>query len=727
MSHFSKRYFLIFFIQAVFRHKRKGLAMNRYRLLPLVIFILCSSPIISEEKNQVIQLPDIVITATKEKTEKAKSTHSVSGIAEEEIQSVSASHPAELLNRRSGVHINNLGGESHMTAIRGPITTTGMYLFLENNLPTRPSGFFNHNALYEINVPQAAMVEITKGPGSALYGSDSIGGIINIFTKPAGDKRTLSLHPEIGSFKWNRILLSATDRLDFLDTGLRLDLNITDTGGYRENSDFSRVSSTLQFDQFLSNSLQSSTVLAYTTVDQSGISTLKINDYTNNPSKNLYSGKIGYRDLSALRVSTAFELETDYLQKFSFMPFYRDNNLTMMPSWMITYDPNIRTTTFQSYGFQSKIRTKSSDSKNEFTIGLDLDYSPATYTEDQITVTKNGDIYTSHTATGTNLYDFTVKQMVLSPYTQYAWQASDTFQVVSGLRFDYYNINYATPLDSLSTNNFKKYYRPNSQTIKHRHLSPKTGFTYRYRPEINFFGNYGHSFRVPSISRLFRSGSTQNTDDLKPVKADNFELGMRGKTDGFSYEIAAYYMTKSDDIVTYIDGSDRKITNAGKTAHRGIEIEFQKLFGNEIKFRVATGLSQHTYEKFSYVYFSRTQFKNVEVYFDRNKVAFSPDYTAHIGMDYNPSWLSGLTASFGLNGIGPYFTDETNTNRYKGHYLLNIRLNYKISNQFKFYARIMNVLDQRYSVYTSNQVGDTDIAYRPGTPRHYFAGLKVDI
>jgi len=700
--------------------------MNRYCLLPLFIFILWSSPLISEEKNQVINLPDIVITATKERKQKTKSTHSVSGISEEEIQAVSASHPAELLNRRSGIHINNLGGESHMTAIRGPITTTGMYLFLENNLPTRPSGFFNHNALYEINVPQAAMVEITKGPGSSLYGSDSIGGIVNVFTKPAGDKRTISVQPELGSYSWKRLLLSANDRLNFLDTGLRFDLNVTNTGGYRENSDFSRMSSTLRFDQFLSDSLQATTLIAYTTVDQSGISSLEINDYTNNPSKNLYSGEIGYRNLSALRISTEFDYEMNNLQKFSFMPFYRNNTLAMMPSWMITYDPNIRTTMFQSYGFQSKMRVQSSNSKNELTVGVDLDYSPAHYTEDQITVDKNGDIYTSYSMTGTTLYDFTGKQTIVSPYMQYSWQVTNAFQVVSGLRYDYYNINYATPLDSLDIYNFKKYYRPDSQTITHQHLSPKTGFTYIYRPDLNFFGNYGHSFRVPSISRLFRSGSTQNTDSLKPVKADNLELGMRGTSDDFSYEISTYYMIKSDDIVTYIDDSDSKITNAGKTIHRGVEIEFQKLFGNEIKFSVATSFNQHTYDKFSYVYFSKTAFKNVEVDFKGNKVALAPDYTVHIGMDYSPSWLSGFTTSLDLNGIGPYYTDETNTNRYQGHYLLNLRLNYKASDQLNYYARIMNVLDQHYSVYTSNQVGDEDIAYRPGTPRHYYVGLKLD-
>jgi outer membrane cobalamin receptor len=69
-----------------------------------------------------------------------------------------------------------------MTAIRQPITTGGVYLFLEDGLPTRPTGFFNHNGLYEIDIPNSGRVEVTKGPGSALYGSDAIGGIFKMFT-----------------------------------------------------------------------------------------------------------------------------------------------------------------------------------------------------------------------------------------------------------------------------------------------------------------------------------------------------------------------------------------------------------------------------------------------------------------------------------------------------------------------------------------------------------------
>ena len=83
-----------------------------------------------------------------------------------EIRELKASHPADLLGQVPGVWVNVTGsGEGHMTAIRQPLTTNPVYLYLEDGVPTRSTGFFNHNALYEINVPQAERIEVLKGPG----------------------------------------------------------------------------------------------------------------------------------------------------------------------------------------------------------------------------------------------------------------------------------------------------------------------------------------------------------------------------------------------------------------------------------------------------------------------------------------------------------------------------------------------------------------------------------
>ena len=48
---------------------------------------------------------------------------------------------------RAGVAVGVTNGEGHTTAIRQPFTTSPLYLYLEDGIPTRATGFFNHNAL----------------------------------------------------------------------------------------------------------------------------------------------------------------------------------------------------------------------------------------------------------------------------------------------------------------------------------------------------------------------------------------------------------------------------------------------------------------------------------------------------------------------------------------------------------------------------------------------------
>src|SRR5215213_5757159 len=110
------------------------------------------------------------------------------------------------MKRIPGVYVSQLSGEGHSMAIRQPITTKPMYLYLEDGVPTRATGFFNHNALYEVNVPQSGGVEVLKGPGPALYGSDAIGGIVNVLSRPAPPTPSAEASLEGGAYGYGRLL-----------------------------------------------------------------------------------------------------------------------------------------------------------------------------------------------------------------------------------------------------------------------------------------------------------------------------------------------------------------------------------------------------------------------------------------------------------------------------------------------------------------------------------------
>ena len=60
----------------------------------------------------------------------------------------------------------NLGNEQHAMGIRQPMGTRSLFLYLEDGIPVRTSGVFNHNALMEINMAAVKSIEIqTRGNG----------------------------------------------------------------------------------------------------------------------------------------------------------------------------------------------------------------------------------------------------------------------------------------------------------------------------------------------------------------------------------------------------------------------------------------------------------------------------------------------------------------------------------------------------------------------------------
>lgn len=700
--------------------------MNKIKLGVVFIQLVAINVLALDQPTN--RLAPIVVTATRE----TKLTHEVSDtisvVTATDIQRISPTHPSELVNRYPGVHVNNLGGEGHMTAIRQPLTTKGVYLFLEDGISTRPTGLFNHNGLYEINLPQADRIEITKGPGSALYGSDSIGGIIHSMTKPSPSRTEITIHPERASFGWNRWLLSVGGPIND-DIGTRVNVNITNNDGYRDSSSYRRISATGRLDGFINDATQFKTIVSITKVNQSGVSSLEKDDYLNNPIVNAYHQDVGRRLVDALRVSTEFSYQPNASQLHTLTPFFRNNQMKLMPSWMLGYDPNDRNYAFQSYGLMAKSRFKLPDSSLEFISGIDFDYSPATYTEIRIEPIESDGIITNTSPTGRTNYNYDANQLSVSPYVHGEWQVLKKLRLMSGLRYDYFLVDYTDNLSSSvqetqSVGDQFTHYRPPSQTITHSHLSPKLGAIYQLLDRHQVYANARHSFRVPSIGQLFRSGSTENTTGLKPVKTNSFDFGLRG--DPFywlSYDITIYSMIVYDDIVNYIDGTDRNVTNAGKTTHRGIELGLTATMSEEWRIKTAWTLTDQTYNDYT----ALVGYPTKEINYSGNTVARAPQAMANMSIEYRPNYLPTSHVEFEWDHLGAYYTDETNTQTYPGHSLFNVRLNVDLTNSTQLVAKVMNITDERYSTYTSNRVGDDAIQYRPGLPRQFYLGVKTQI
>ena len=100
-------------------------------------------------------LDTVIVSTTREQELLSETPASIGVISEDSVRQLGATHPQQILSQVPGVAVSVTNGEGHTTAIRQPFTTSPLYLFLEDGLPIRATGFFNHNALYELDLPMA--------------------------------------------------------------------------------------------------------------------------------------------------------------------------------------------------------------------------------------------------------------------------------------------------------------------------------------------------------------------------------------------------------------------------------------------------------------------------------------------------------------------------------------------------------------------------------------------
>lgn len=667
---------------------------------------------------------EITVTATREEAPKAETAATVDTVGAAEIKAVRPAHPGEVFTRVPGAHVSTTNGEGHMTAIRQPLTTSPLYLFLEDGIPTRSTGFFNHNALYEVNIPQSAGVEVLKGPGTALYGSDAIGAVINVLSRPAPLAPEAEFGVEGGGHGWARLLATAGTGGD--SGGVRGDLNLTHTDGWREATEYDRQSGSVRWDAFLDSGATVKTLLTASNINQqtAGSSRLYREDYENDPTRNYTP--ISYRDVQAARLSVAYEKET-VDGALSITPYVRHNFMELLPNWSLSYDPTVYETENDSLGLLVKYRRDFEPLRTRVIVGVDIDHSPGSFLEHSIdpTLAADGKTYVSYRIDEL-IYDYDVSYTGIAPYVHAEASPTERLRLSAGLRYDTATYDYDNKLSPLATGAHK---RPESTKVDYEHLSPKLGATYRFSTTLNGFVSYRHAFRVPSEGQLFRQGSAVNTVGLDPVKVDNYEVGVRGRAFAQTrhetrYELSVYHMTKRDDILNYRDPvtGATEVVNAGETLHRGIELGLAAPLAERLELGVAFSYAKHTYED----WVARVGGGNVD--FSGNEMESAPRVMASLRLNWRPLLLNGGRIEAEWERLGNYWMDQANTHKYDGHSVYNLRADYPVGKSLELYARVMNLTDRRYATaaaYRAAAFGSPErFEYAPGLERTLYVGLN---
>jgi len=669
---------------------------------------------------------DLVVVSASRTAEKRKELPvAISAITREKIDTTNPVSIDQVLNQETGIHMVDLGNEQHMMAIRQPISTKGLFLYLEDGIPIRPTGVFNHNALLEMNMNATDRIEVIRGPYSALYGSEAIGGAINFITEKPSKSLTGTFGARLdnhGYFRTDAKISKTFNKTGFTFNAYRSKLS----DGVREYGDYDKTALTGKITHLFSDDLNWSNTISYIDYFSEMSGSLDETKFENKDYSSYHT--FTFRDAKALRFNSTLDKKWNTNNNTSLSFVYRNNTMKQNPSYRIAGDTAFGDTTsgelndnsFNSYALYLQHNLKITALNTNISIGGNIDNSPKTYTAEVLDVNRNVDGYfDSFTQTGVYKSDYKTDILNTGTFITGAFEPFKDLKVNAGLRYDVYSYDFDNKLDEASD------YSSADAKETFTSLTPRIGLTYNFTKNIGIYTNYSVGFIPPSISDLFRK---DDVPLLEPTTFNNYEVGgwlslIKNKV---YIDFAVYLLKGENEVVsvsTKIDGiTVRENKNVGETEHKGVEFGIKSTPTKSLTLRYNSAFSKHKYTSFIT--------KIVDGVTDEDKdysgktIPGSPEWVSNAGIDYKTPFLKGFRIGAEWQHVSEYFTDQSNEFKYEGYDTLNLRLGFD-TNHFGIWMNIMNLTDELYSTRANTAWGKT--SFTPGMPQTFIVGLKYNL
>lgn len=204
--------------------------------LGLVQLALLSTAAHAQDTARVLN--DVVVTATRSPKKLSEIGRVVTVITAEQINKSTGKTLPQLLNSVSGITFsgaNNAPGISSSVFLRGA-STGNTHILVDGFAVNNSSSIDGSYDLNAFPLDQIERIEILKGSGSTLYGSDAVAGVINIITKHP-KQQGLKANLQASSGTYNTFNESASLNGRIRNTGIAVNLSNTDSKGFAAATD----------------------------------------------------------------------------------------------------------------------------------------------------------------------------------------------------------------------------------------------------------------------------------------------------------------------------------------------------------------------------------------------------------------------------------------------------------------------------------------------------------
>ena len=685
-------------------------------------------------------LETVVITANREAGLRTEAPVAISKITPAQINDTKASLLVELVNKVPGVVMLNYNNEQHGMGIRQPFGTSPYFLYLEDGIPLRPLGVFNHNALIETNIFALSNVEVIKGPASSLYGAEAVGGTINFITQKPTAIPTARVGLQADNYGYKRLQWGAGAYLN-KKLGIYAGGFVAgQTDSWQTRSDYDKFSLNLRADYHLSAKTDLTASFSVNNYySQTGGSVDSLAYYSRQYNSN---NDFTYRSVDAARANVRLTHQWNSGAKTELATYYRKNSIGQNPSYSIRWTPGsqsasgeINENSFKSLGIIAQHSQHFNWLNSNLLIGTTADISPnknyayktelsASLRPDKKSVERYTIIRELPDELLTNYQADIFNSAV---FGQFDLHPASFLKASIGGRYDRMAFNYDNFLDQTSGN--KSYGQ----------FTPKVGLTADLGLDRGLYINLSKGFSPPGLSAIFRKNTAATSPDdlfyynLKPAIFSNVELGgwaafLQNK---IYLDWAIYKMVGRNELlnIRQPDGST-DYQSAGKTLHKGIEYSISYKPNNQWLIRFGGTNAVHRFVKFTLSTREADRVKDVNG-FDMPQ---APKWVANTEIGYRPDYIKGLRLGIEWQAISSWYQNQINSVRYsdrgafgfKGVSVLNFRTGY----QFKSLEVFVNVLNASNELYASaatrgNNMTDRS-TYTPSAPRTFTTGIQYN-
>ena len=653
----------------------------------------------------------VVITAARTQKALLDTDASVAVVTGKETQLLNRDSVPDLLSTQSSLNIVSDGTPgAKRVAIRGEHSNRTLVMVNGDRISDQKT---KSGAPMLMNPYFIDRIEVVKGPASVLYGSDAIGGIVNVITKQAS-ANPIDVEAGVG---YNSATSSFSEFMNATGTVDRFKYAV---GAFNENAGDLRIADGRYVDNTAYRAHGFNADLSYDVTDKltlgyNGelyISSSEVSTTTDYPAYQNFRGSMPkWNRMKHKLYFKAVDLN-DYVAAVDGSFYYQTNDKDYLNTPYAGVDIDVANEQ-ESFGANLQAEFSLSDTFYLVT-GYEgrLDKAKAYSVMDLDMSTLMGGHLPSGMPYKRMVHTFDdagFKQQNHAIYSMLSTYITDELTLNTGIRYNYVKneagtttmggMNYfAAPKPGMppSVPAPVKITAHDDQTDSK--LLGSVGLVYRPFENGAFRANWSQGFRSPTMQELFITTSTgemqYGNPNLKPEESDNFEIGFRWDDGALAADFAVFYTMADNYIET------QKVIKPNPTGRPNISYTFQNIaqattYGSDLSLAYLIDGTYEPYVNLTYLV------REYEIEGKSSKNNGTPRWSGNAGLRYYGS-------TFNVDGYAKFADNSKNDDIAESSYIgaynlagfvtwnLAVSAHFGSNDQFTAYAALENIFDKKY-------------------------------